>query len=98
MNIWDIWDIWICWMRSRAAVEGDEVFPEDAEAGEFGAGDVALIGGVAVGVGDAEEGADLGPGSVVDGGHGLVGGVEEVVLELGGGGDVGESGDELEPA
>jgi hypothetical protein len=85
-------------VKSRAAVEGDEVFPEDAKASEFGAGDVALVGGVAVGVGDAEVGPDFGPGGVVDGGHGLVGGVEEVVLELGGGGLVGEVGDQLQTA
>ena len=81
--------------QSRAAVEGDEVFPEDVEADEVGAGDVSAGGG-AVGVGNAEEGPDFSPGGGVDTGHGLVGGVVEVVLECGGGGLVGEGGDELE--
>ena len=81
--------------QSRAAVEGDEVFPEDVEADQVGASDVAA-GGSAVGVGNAEEGPDFSPGGGVDTGHGLVGGVVEVVLELGGGGFVGEVRNEQE--
>ena len=80
---------------SRAAVEGDEVFPEDSEAGESGSGDVGLSCGAAVLPGDSEVGVDLLPGGGVDAGHGLVGGVVEVVGELAGGGLVGEGGDHV---
>ena len=87
---------WRCFDESFASVEGDEVFPEDAEAGEAASGEVGLAGGGAVGgVGDAEVGPDLGPGGVVEGGHGLLGGVVEVVLEGSSGGRVGEGGDDL---
>jgi hypothetical protein len=82
-------------MLSRAAVEGDEVFPEDVEADEVGAGDVSAGSG-AVGIGNAEVSSDFSPGGGVDTGHGLVGGVVEVVLELGGGGFVGEVRNEQE--
>ena len=79
--------------RSRAAVEGDEVFPEDSEAGESSSGDVGLAGFAAVLPGDSEEGVDLLPGGGVDAGHGLVGWVVEVVGEHGGGGLVDKGGD-----
>ena len=81
--------------RSFASVEGNEVFPEDSQALEAGSGDVGLSGGAAVLSGNSEEGVDLLPGGDVDAGHGLVGGVVEIVGELGGGGFVGEGGDDL---
>ena len=80
---------------SFASVEGDEVFPEDAQALEAGSGDVGLSSGAAVLSGNSEEGVDLSPGGDVDAGHGLLGGVVEIVGELGGGGCVGEGGDDL---
>ena len=78
---------------SRATVEGDEVFPEDSEAGESSSGDVGLACSAAVLSGDSEEGVDLLPGGGVDAGHGLVGWVVEVVGEHGGGGLVDKGGD-----
>ena len=83
------------WRKSRATVEGDEIFPEDVEADQVGAGDVAA-GGSAVRVGNSEEGSDLAPSGGVDTSHGLVGRVQEVVLELAGSSLVGETGNEFE--
>ena len=80
--------------ESFATVEGDEILPEDVEAAEALSGE---DGGTTVGgVGDTHEGTDLGPGGLVEAGHGGAGGVVDVVLELGGGGLVGEGGDDLE--
>ena len=47
-------------------------------------------------IGNSEESSDLGPGGVVDTGHGLVVGVEQVVFELSSCSFVGDAGDELE--
>ena len=83
------------WIGSFASVKGDEVLPEDVEALEAAAADVGLGGGAAVLSGNSEVGVDLLPGGGVDAGHGLLGGVVEVVGECGGGGFVGEGGDDL---
>ena len=82
------------WIGSFASVEGDEVFPEDIEALEGFAGDVGDSSG-AVLSGNSEVSVDLGPGGSVNTGHGLVGGVVEIVGELGGGSFVGEGWDDL---
>ena len=86
-------ELWF-FMESFASVEGDEVFPEDVEAIEAFAGDVGDSSG-AVLSGNSEVSVDLGPGGGVNTGHGLVGGVVEIVGELGGSGFVGEGWDDL---
>ena len=83
-------------VQSFATVEGNEVFPDDADAGEGGASEVGDAGRGTVGrVGHSEGLSDLGPGGVVDASHGLVVGVGDVVLQHGGGGLVGEGGQDL---
>ena len=81
--------------ESRASVEGNEVFPKDAEAAKFRSWDVGLSGFAAVGVRNSEGFSDLTPGGGVDTSHGLVGGVVEIMGEFSSSGLVGEGGDNL---
>ena len=90
-----LWILIYSYEGSCATVEGHKVLPEDIETGQSWSADVGLSCLAAVLSGNSEVGVDLLPGSGVDASHRLVGGVVEIVSELGGSGFVGEGGDDI---